>query len=611
MAYVLAIDCGATKTLLGLYRDDGTLLAERVAGPSNPVTCGFDACIATLAAEARAMLPGPQANLSAVGAAVAGTGTDRLREAVAGALCEALSAERAVVTDDMRALLIANAGQGAALVVLAGTGSGVSAQDASGNYLHIGGRGVHVGDEGSSYQLGIAALRAAAHAIDGTGPATALVAALTAAAGQSDFCHVPLWAAGAGKQDIAQLARTVTSAAERGDAVAMACVQDQARLLAEQAHVAYTRLQLPPDTPIYLFGGMIEGAPIYRDAFRHALDALVPGNRPAQPEQLGHAAAFALTQLAELPSEVVSHRAPERRSVVVPPTERRAAKARPLDALTPGETVEAMNRADKQAVAAVAAQKDAVAAAIAAAAAALKCGGRIIYIGAGTSGRLGVLDASECPPTFGVSPDRVVGIIAGGDRALRRAGEAAEDSAPQGAADLQAACPDLGPNDFVLGIAASGTTPYTLGALAEARRANATTALLCCNPGAPADVDIPIRLDTGPEVLTGSTRLKAGTATKLVLNAISTGAMAQAGYVFEGLMVGLNAANAKLRARAARIVAALTDSNEGDADALLTRAGGSIPAAVLMARHSLSPEEALRRIDEAGGSLRIALQDPS
>ncbi len=228
-------------------------------------------------------------------------------------------------------------------------------------------------------------------------------------------------------------------------------------------------------------------------------------------------------------------------------------------------------------------------------------GGRLIYLGAGTSGRLGVLDASECPPTFQTTPDRVIGIIAGGDIALRKSSEGKEDDFLGAAAELDAL--QLTPQDIILGIAAGGTTPYVLGALAHTRAAippgstpkseisipkSPLTALLTCSPVPKPDAaDHLIVLETGPELLTGSTRLKAGTATKLALNTISTTLMIRSGRVYENLMVDVRASNDKLRDRAARIIATLTGLARDDSLELLDQAGGSAKTAVLMRRRNL------------------------
>ncbi len=235
-------------------------------------------------------------------------------------------------------------------------------------------------------------------------------------------------------------------------------------------------------------------------------------------------------------------------------------------------------------------------------------GGRIVYVGAGTSGRLGVLDASEAPPTFQVEPGRIVGIIAGGDAALRRSSEGLEDDPHGAAGELDAL--GLRPIDTVLGIAAGGTTPYVLGALEPVKRtaSRALTGLLVCSPmPRPAAADHLLVVETGPEVLTGSTRMKAGTATKLVLNTISTTLMVRSGRVFENLMVDLRATNDKLRDRGARIVATLTGLERTAALALLERAGGAVKAAVVMHRKSLDRTAAESLLAQHAGRLDAAL----
>jgi N-acetylmuramic acid 6-phosphate etherase len=290
-------------------------------------------------------------------------------------------------------------------------------------------------------------------------------------------------------------------------------------------------------------------------------------------------------------------------------SEKRNPRTMALDALSPREIVALLNSEDATVPAAVARAGPALTAFIEAAEPRLRAGGRLIYIGAGTSGRLGVLDASECPPTFQTPPEMVVGLIAGGDAALRRSSEGREDE-PDGAhAELER----LGVHvrDVVLGIAAGGTTPYVLGALERAHALGALTGMLVCAVVArPPGVDHHLIIDTGPEPLTGSTRMKAGTATKLALNTISTALMVRLGKVYENLMVDLRASNDKLRDRAARIVAELTGLTRDRSFALLERAGGDVKTAVVMHRLALGREAAEARLASARGSLRAALEGP-
>jgi N-acetylmuramic acid 6-phosphate etherase len=263
-------------------------------------------------------------------------------------------------------------------------------------------------------------------------------------------------------------------------------------------------------------------------------------------------------------------------------TERRLAESMNLDRMPIMEALAVMNAQDALAVAAVASQRAAVAKAVEIVSAALKSGGRLIYIGAGTSGRLGVLDAAECPPTFGTDPKLIQGIIAGGESAMFRSAEGAEDHAEDGAAAVEAK--SVGPADVVMGIAAGGTTPFVRGALARARELGAKTIFLCCVQPMSDEpkVDLVIRPLTGAEVLTGSTRLKAGTATKLVLNQITTLAMVQMGKVYENLMVDLRATNQKLWDRGAHIVATITGLGQEESLKLLREADGNVKAAILL-----------------------------
>jgi N-acetylmuramic acid 6-phosphate etherase len=292
-------------------------------------------------------------------------------------------------------------------------------------------------------------------------------------------------------------------------------------------------------------------------------------------------------------------------------TERRNPRTQQIDLADPLGIVDLMNAEDQEVPRAVATQREQIAQAIAAAEATFRANGRLFYVGAGTSGRLGVLDASECPPTFGTDPEMVQGIIAGGAPALTSAQEGAEDNLDQARIDLQARGVRTG--DFVVGIAASGTTPYVRVALEYARSIGARTAIVACSPPPPEtlhQVDIPIVAITGPEVVTGSTRLKAGTATKLILNMITTGAMIRLGKTFGNLMVDLRATNVKLADRSERIVAEVCAISRPDARALLERAGGRVKIAIVMQSLGIERDEAERRLAEAGGVIRRVVPMP-
>ena len=280
-----------------------------------------------------------------------------------------------------------------------------------------------------------------------------------------------------------------------------------------------------------------------------------------------------------------------------------------LDRLDSLDLVRLINAEDAKVAAAVGEQSEAIAEAIDLIAARLEAGGRLVYAGAGTSGRLGVLDASECPPTFDADPGQVVGLIAGGDGALRHAIEGAEDSTDAAVADLSEIA--LSAEDVLVGITASGTAPYVIAGLDEARARGAMTIALTCNEDAPvaAHADLTIAVVVGPEVLAGSTRMKAGTATKLVLNTLTTGAMVRLGKTYGNLMVDLQASNGKLVGRARRILMRLTDLDENGAEDLLGRCDGELKTAILVARQGLGVDAARQRLAEVGGRLRAALGD--
>ena len=291
-------------------------------------------------------------------------------------------------------------------------------------------------------------------------------------------------------------------------------------------------------------------------------------------------------------------------------TERRNPRTANIDLASSLEIVDLMNAEDRTVADAVASQREPIARLVSLTEDAFRRDGRLFYVGAGTSGRLGVLDASECPPTFGTDPEMVQGIIAGGVAALTSAQEGAEDRLDAAREDLDARGVRAG--DFVIGIAASGTTPYVRRALAYARSVGATTGLVACSPppaNTLAAADIAIVAITGPEVVTGSTRLKAGTATKLILNMITTGAMIRLGKTFGNLMVDLRATNDKLTDRSQRIVAEVCGIDRDAARALLADAGGRVKLAIVMHALGVSRDEAERRLADAGGVIRRVVPD--
>jgi N-acetylmuramic acid 6-phosphate etherase len=290
-------------------------------------------------------------------------------------------------------------------------------------------------------------------------------------------------------------------------------------------------------------------------------------------------------------------------------TEQRNPNSIDIDLKSTEEIVQIFHEEDRKAFAAVEAESTSIARGIDLITRVFRRGGRLFYIGAGTSGRLGVLDASECPPTFSTEPDMVQGIIAGGDKALRRSVETAEDQPEAGAQSIREH--EVTDRDVVVGIASSGRTPYILGALEEAHRIGAKTILLCCTP--PADnlkafVDIFIAPIVGPEIITGSTRLKAGTATKLVLNMLTTVLMIKIGKIYNNLMVDIQLSNAKMIDRGTRIIMEVATTDYRTARAALGRAGGSAKIAIVMLLKGIDQMEAVALLEQNDGFLRRVLE---
>lgn len=288
-------------------------------------------------------------------------------------------------------------------------------------------------------------------------------------------------------------------------------------------------------------------------------------------------------------------------------TERRNPRTMQLDMMSELEIVTAMNDEDARVPLAIAKKLPEIAQAAQWAVEAFEQGGRLFYMGAGTSGRLGVLDAAECPPTFGVDPGMVVGLIAGGEEAFIKAVEGAEDSVQLAEDDLRSH--NLTSKDFVVGIAASGRTPYVLGGLAYAKSVGCRTAAIACNPGSAVGkaADLAIEVEVGPEVLTGSTRLKSGTAQKLILNMISTTSMVRTGKAYQNLMVDVMQTNEKLHTRAENIVMDATGVERAEARAAIDAAGGSVKCAITMLLANCTAAEAQSRLDAANGHVRTAI----
>jgi len=597
----LAIEAGATHSLAALYNDDATLVAAAEGGPCNPTAYGWDASIRVLVELANQLLHGDRADVVLL-AGIAGAVNDKARREAARRLCDGLGISEARVTEDLYPILYANAGTGPALLAIGGTGSNAIGCNAAGEWMQVGGRGHVFGDEGSAYAIGVAALRAVAEAEDGLGPETALTETLVRATGGEQPSDLITWTGSATKRDLAHLTYTVLETADLGDEVAAACVATQATLLVRQVVALAHKLGVRSDAPVYGHGGLFEKCPRYRTAFEVALRAH-PFLHLESPRRRGPEAVLELRHLCLSSSWLAIHRtaAGVAGKEDLSPTEQAATQTRPIDELSAHDMTAAMAQAGMDSADAVQHAVDSIAPVVEAAGACLRRGGRILYVGAGTSGRLGVLDAAECPPTFGVAPERVSGLIAGGVAALTNSIEGAEDDAGAGAqAILESSVCE---RDFVIGIAASGNTPYVAGALAQAEALGAGTALITSNPAATTRAQHRVNLDTGPELVSGSTRLKAGTAAKIALNIISTGAMALAGFVHQGRMIGMRPVNQKLKIRAARIVSELAPCPLESAKDALEATGYNIAAAIIVARGHATAAQALQISQEAESPL--------
>lgn len=566
---ILAVDLGKTSCRAAA----AGRRAEGAGAPGFATPGGVRAAEAAILAVTREFGPLDEVVVGAAGAFAAPDAARALGEA----LLKSLGAQRVAVTSDA---VTAHAGAlngQPGVVLIVGTGVVALAIDANGALRTADGWGPWLGDEGGGAWIGAAGLRAALRAHDGRGPSTTLLDAARARFGDPETWPAQL----TGAAGLASFAPDVLAA--HGDAAALAIVSAAAEALAATARAA-------GDGPVAMVGGLA-GV----QALRAQLDLI-----PAAGDALDGA-----LQLRVIHEPYVIRVQADPKAVVPQGLDALTTEAvRPdlydLDARPIAEVVALLVAAEGDAHGAVVAAVPWIAAAAEAIAARLERGGRLVYAGAGTPGRLGVLDAAECAPTFGT--DLVRGVIAGGQAALTEAIEGAEDAFdPADLADLTAA-------DALVGITASGRTPYVLGALAHARAAGALTVAIVNNPGSEASADVVIELLTGPEVLAGSTRLTAGTAQKVVLNALSTSVMIALGKAYGPRMVDVRATNAKVRRRAVRIVRDAAGVDEEAATAALAAAGGHAKTAIVALLKGVDAADAAARLDRARGRVRDALR---
>ena len=492
------------------------------------------------------------------------------------------------------------------VLVLSGTGSCCFGRTPDGHTAKVGGRGHVIGDRASACDIGLRALRAVIADLDHHGEMGALGVAILNSLTFNEPEQLIPWSVNAGKTEIATLAITVFTVADKGDKLAKQLLADSAAMLAEDACVCARQLLSSDhgDVEFIFNGGVLLKNPSFQRDVARRIRKGWPRSRitPLAQSSVWGAIALArsaLEPVASKPRKNVSDFVlpPEIADLAVlakSPTEMRNLRSLKLDEMSLSKGIDLMLSEDAALTQAIRAEKKDIAQVIQQVVRAFQTGGRLFYVGAGTSGRLGVLDASEIPPTFRAPREQVQGIIAGGRQALWSAVEGAEDDVQAGV--LAVKNRRISKRDVVIGIAASGRTPFVWGALHEAKKRGAFTVLLCFNPAMRQAVQrvrddswkpaVMITPEAGPEVLTGSTRLKSGTATKLILNMITTLAMTKVGKVVSNLMVDLNPSNIKLRDRAVRIVSELTGSSREEARAALHASGWVVKAAYLALNRS-------------------------
>ena len=515
--------------------------------------------------------------ITRAGIFLAGCGTEEDRQSLTRLCAEVWPQAKVVVGSDRDSGLAAALGHGDGIVVNAGSGSSITGRRDK-RIENAGGWGHILGDAGGGYFLSLQALRLILREYDLHRGEVQFTTKVLRALSLNNLDELVRWAQTADKMEVAMLTPVVFDAAAGGDSRVLEIIEEGARVLCEYTEAVATRLHvLAPK--VVLLGGLFHRDSIYTHAFRRRLKKSLPDARVTNSERAPELGAAWLAAEMQSRPEIHVESSPDKiDDLAAALTEQRNPRSENLEKMNAQELVKLFVDEEKFVGEALRAVIADLARAIELVADSLRKGGRLYYLGAGSSGRLGVLDASEIPPTFGASPELVQGIIAGGATALHRSVEGAEDEGSNGALAIdRRGIKDV---DVVIGITASGRTPFVLGALERAKSLGAKTILLCCNPARDqkANVDLAIELAVGPEILTGSTRLKAGTATKVALNIISTGAMVALGKVRGNLMIDLNTSSTKLRDRAIRMVAEITQSDYGSARAQLEQSDWDLRA---------------------------------
>ncbi len=593
--FYLGIEAGGTRTTVCLANTAGEIALQHEAGPANLRLLNDEQLLKHFRS-----LPSLPETPAAIGIGMAGARTAADRERIVKAAAQVWPGIPCHPTNDLETALLAEPFSNPKkplprVLVLSGTGSCCFGQAPDGTTGKVGGWGHILGDKGSGYEIGLRGLKACVYYLDRDGEWSTLGQRILRALQLNEPNDLIGWVQQAPKQEIAALAIEVFAAAQEKDETARDILEGAVHSLAKDAVACAAKLARKSAPVEFLLSGSVL---MKQPKFAAKVGKLIQERWPkAVVLKQNRGGVFGAIELAKRlassgkvsssTAKKVSSKAakvplsPIPKSSALSPTEQRNPLSTKLDELPIVKAVELMLSEDAKLPAAILPEKEKIAQVVAWAAKAFKRGGRLFYAGAGTSGRLGILDASECPPTFRTPPEWVQGIIAGGQRAIFTAVEGAEDDVEAGARAIQYR--GITAKDVVVGIAASGRTPFVWGALAEAKKRRAKTALVCLNPNLIIEPkfkpDVVIAPQIGPEVLTGSTRLKSGTATKLILNMFTTLAMVQTGRVVGNLMVDLNPSNVKLRDRAARIVVELTGAPYADALAELERNGWNVKAA--------------------------------
>src|SRR5437016_5525657 len=571
---ILGVEGGGTKTAWILVErsgdelnilDQGKLLSSnfRLATPDR----------------LRAIFSELPKQIDRAGVFLAGCGTAEDRHSLSNLCAEIWPGAKILTGSDRDSGLAAALGHGDGIVVNAGSGSSVTGRRGD-RIENAGGWGHILGDTGGGYFISIRALRLILREYDLHRGEVQLTAKILHARSLNNLDELVRWAQTADKMEIATLAPVVFEAAASGDVRVMEIIEEGALVLCEYTEAVASRLHLLAPK-VMLLGGLFYRDSIYTHAFRRRLKKNLPDARVATAErapELG--AAWLAAEMDELTKVRAKPAENKIDNLAAALTEQRNPRSENLEKMRARELVELFVEEERFVQDALRGAIVDLAKAIEIVTGALRKGGRLFYVGAGSSGRIGVLDASEIPPTFGASSDLVQGIIAGGVTALHRSVEGAEDEESVGALAMdERGTKDV---DVVIGITASGRTPFVLGALGRAKSLGAKTILLTCNPAIRGDElgNLSIHLAVGPEILTGSTRLKAGTATKVALNIISTGAMVALGKVRGNLMIDLHTSSTKLRDRAVRLVADLANCDYNSARERLEAGGWNLRAVV-------------------------------